>query len=189
MKIYDDISLSNFEFWSGAKDRAANLTIDDFDEIERQLEYMYPDGMSATELNDTFWFEFDTIAQMLGYENEEDMDLKRDPNYVDDDDLETYANKWTLKFIEEHKNYPHVLLDIADLLDLFDDYLEEYPNDECGVNGDQIAEYLINRLPDRDVMSCMFDEDSAGHAFCPDVPETNELRKMAMKEKELSNKN
>lgn len=30
---------------------------------------MYPDGMSETELNDLLWFEDDTIAEWLGFED------------------------------------------------------------------------------------------------------------------------
>ena len=67
MKIFSEISLSGFEFWSGAKDRAKYLTDDEFDTIEAILEDQHPDGMSETELNDLFWFEEDTIAEWLGY--------------------------------------------------------------------------------------------------------------------------
>lgn len=67
MKIYREESLSNFEFWSGAKDRAMYLTDEEFDTIESILEECYPDGMTETEINDFFWFEEDTIAEWLGY--------------------------------------------------------------------------------------------------------------------------
>ena len=67
MKIFSEISLSGFEFWSGARDRAEYLTDDEFDTIEVILEEQYPDGMGETELNDFFWFEDETIADWLGY--------------------------------------------------------------------------------------------------------------------------
>lgn len=66
MKIYSEKSLKDFEFWSGAKDRAEHLTDSEFDTIESQLEELYPDGMSETEINDMFWFDFETIAEMIG---------------------------------------------------------------------------------------------------------------------------
>ena len=38
MKVTKELSISNFDFWGGAKDRAQMLTIDELNEIERQLE-------------------------------------------------------------------------------------------------------------------------------------------------------
>ena len=69
MKLYKEESISSFEFWSGAKDTAKYLTEDEMNTIECILEEQYPDGMSETELNDFFWFEDDTIAEWLGYED------------------------------------------------------------------------------------------------------------------------
>ena len=37
------------------------------------MEELYPDGMDEEQINDFFWFEGDTIAQILGYEDEDDM--------------------------------------------------------------------------------------------------------------------
>lgn len=69
MKIYKDESLTGFEFWSGAKDTVKYLTEDELETIENILEEQHPDGMDETELNDFFWFEDDTIAEWLGYED------------------------------------------------------------------------------------------------------------------------
>lgn len=68
MKLYKEESISNFEFWSGAKDNAEKLTDDEFNTIEAILEDTYPDGMSETELNDLFWFDFETVAEWIGKE-------------------------------------------------------------------------------------------------------------------------
>jgi hypothetical protein len=68
MKIYSENSLSNFEFWSSAKDNAAKLTIKELDQIESILEDSNPDGMSETEINDLFWFDFETVAEWIGKE-------------------------------------------------------------------------------------------------------------------------
>ena len=73
MIIRKEISLEDFEFWSGATDIADLMESDDFSIIEELLEELYPDGMEEMEVNDFFWFEGDTIAQALGYEDEEDM--------------------------------------------------------------------------------------------------------------------
>lgn len=73
MKIYEEKSLKDFEFWSGAKDRVKYLTDDELDQIEAILEDSYPEGMSETEINDFFWFEEDTIADWLGYADFEEL--------------------------------------------------------------------------------------------------------------------
>ena len=62
-------SYSDFEFWSGARDTADELTADEIEEVLTILEDAYPEGMTETELNDFFWFERDTIAEWLGYED------------------------------------------------------------------------------------------------------------------------
>lgn len=77
MKVYSETSLRNFEFWSGAKDRAKYLTFDELDQIEAILEDLYPDGMDETTVNDIFWFEEDTIAEWLGYNDFEEI-MNRD---------------------------------------------------------------------------------------------------------------
>lgn len=66
MKIYAEKDLRDFEFWSGAKDRAQYLTDAELNTIENELEAIYPDGLSGTELNDLFWFEFDWICSLIG---------------------------------------------------------------------------------------------------------------------------
>ena len=84
MKIYTERSLKDFEFWSGARDRAKYLTDDQFDTIEAILEDAYPDGMTDTEINDFFWFEEDTIADWLGYNSFEE--LMEESDSEDDDE-------------------------------------------------------------------------------------------------------
>jgi hypothetical protein len=66
MLITSEKSLRTFEFWAGAKDRAKHLTGDELDIIEEQLEMQYPDGVDETELNDLFWFDFETVAEWIG---------------------------------------------------------------------------------------------------------------------------
>lgn len=73
MKIYTEDTLRNFDFWSGAKDTVKYLTDDELDTIENILEDLYPDGMEDTQINDIFWFEDDWIAEMLGYEDFEEL--------------------------------------------------------------------------------------------------------------------
>lgn len=94
MKIVSEISLSNFNFWSGAKDHAAYLTEDELDTVEAMLEDCYPDGLTETDVNDLFWFDFDTIwTEWLGYYITEDGDYTREdpeePEETEDEDEES----------------------------------------------------------------------------------------------------
>lgn len=83
MKVYKEITISEFEFWSGAKDTAKYLTEEQMDSIESQLEEIYPEGIGETELNDFFWFEEDTIAEWLGYDDFEDLILSNEGSEED----------------------------------------------------------------------------------------------------------
>ena len=68
MKIYKEVnSVYDFEFWSGAKDTVEYLLDSEVNEIISMLEMSGYDEMSETELNDFFWFECDTIAEWLGF--------------------------------------------------------------------------------------------------------------------------
>lgn len=73
MTIIKEERLADFNFWSGARYLAEKLTSNEFGIIEELLEELYPDGIEETEINDFFWFDGDTIAQALGYEDEDDL--------------------------------------------------------------------------------------------------------------------
>ena len=72
MRVISDIALRNFDFWSGARDHAADFTLEQLDQVEAILEDAYPDGMTDTEINDLFWFEPETIREWLGIEDEDE---------------------------------------------------------------------------------------------------------------------
>lgn len=88
MKVYAETSLRNFEFWSGAKDTVKYLTLDELDTIEEMLEEINPDGMDETEINDFFWFDDDTIAEWLGYNDFEEIMHRDDDDEEEDEDEE-----------------------------------------------------------------------------------------------------
>ena len=73
MKVYSEKGFNDFEFLSGAKDRAEKLTTDEGNAIFACLEECYPEGLSETEINDIFWFEEDFIAEVLGYQSFEEI--------------------------------------------------------------------------------------------------------------------
>ena len=69
MKVHSETKLSQFKFWAGATQRVKYLTWEQLDTIEEILNDLYPNGIKATELNDLFWFDEDTIAEWLGYDS------------------------------------------------------------------------------------------------------------------------
>ena len=76
MKITSEISLRNFEGWSGAVYTLNTLTDEQKDVLEAILEELYQDGVDETSLNDILWFENDEIAKWLGFEDWEDLERK-----------------------------------------------------------------------------------------------------------------
>lgn len=86
MKYYVEDSLRNFNFWSGARDTVNELTLEDLDTIE---EFLQDQEMSDTEINDFFWFEYETIAEWLGYSSWERMLWERSDGKSDATDFLT----------------------------------------------------------------------------------------------------
>lgn len=72
MTIKTEKSLSNFEFWSGAKGTVQYLSGRDLDIIESILDDGYTE-YTETDINDLFWFETDLIAEWLGYRDFEEL--------------------------------------------------------------------------------------------------------------------
>ena len=65
MKIINEISLTNFNFWSTCNHE--KLTASELYAVEDVLEELYPEGIDATQLNDIFRFDFDMVCEWLGY--------------------------------------------------------------------------------------------------------------------------
>jgi len=76
MIIKTEKDLTNFDFWSGAVSLSNRLTYTELQQITEQLEELYPEGMTDTQINDLFWFEEDFICEMIG-EKAEDILYKR----------------------------------------------------------------------------------------------------------------
>jgi len=64
MKVTKELNLTNFDFWSGAKDH--DFTHDELNNIEFSLEELYPEGLTETEINDLFWFESEFLCECIG---------------------------------------------------------------------------------------------------------------------------
>ena len=87
MKIVKEISVEDFEGWSGANDTIEVIEkagkVDEFDNL---IEELYPDGLSETSLNDLLRFDYEWIYETLGitkYYKVSVYDIEYD---VDDDD-------------------------------------------------------------------------------------------------------
>ena len=82
MRYQVEDNIHNFPFWSGAKDTIAELTIGEMNSLEQLIEDVFCDELPTdTEINDFVWFDRDTIAQHLGYEDFEELMHRNDePN-------------------------------------------------------------------------------------------------------------
>ena len=62
------------------------LTHEQCEQLENIINETYPDGLSATELNDLLWFEDDTIAEWLGFEDWEALERFNNGEEEENDD-------------------------------------------------------------------------------------------------------
>lgn len=127
MKYFVEESLRDFNFWSGGKDRAELLTDEQFDTVEQMMEEMDPaDGWTDTAINDFFWFDFDTIAQWLGYADEEHLekDISQDEVQEDQEWAEDTSTDYDKLFIVAH-------LDIGDYALTNEDGEEDWDLDQA----------------------------------------------------------
>lgn len=73
MKVYEELNLKDFETWSGATvTKNKIIQADKEEEFEELIEELFPDGLSATKLNDILWFEDEYLLSTLGIEVEEE---------------------------------------------------------------------------------------------------------------------
>lgn len=73
LKIISD--LSDYKPWSGAVDTWEKIEdAGKVDTLDFMLEDMYPDGLTAIELNDLLWFDADWVLSMVGIEEEHEGD-------------------------------------------------------------------------------------------------------------------
>ena len=156
MKIFREESLRDFDFWSGAATNAEELDYDQLDELESILEDIYPNGISATELNDLMWFDFDTIKEWLGIENDDEDEFDESINkvgssikeYINNSDDEEIINKIARKLRLDATETEDFIHDINNLRG--DEWLD-YIEDEC-------PEYLDHFKLIADIQNDEFDE-------------------------------
>lgn len=87
MRIVKEISVENFEGWSGANDTIEVIEkagkVDEFDNL---IEELYPDGLSETSLNDLLRFDYEWIYETLGITKSYKVSVYNIEYDVDDDD-------------------------------------------------------------------------------------------------------
>lgn len=87
MKIFREISVEDFEGWSGANDTIEVIEkagkVDEFDNL---IEELYPDGLSATSLNDLLRFDYEWIYETLEITKSYKVSVYDIEYDVDDDD-------------------------------------------------------------------------------------------------------
>ena len=72
MKITMELSLREFEAWSGAVDTKEKIIeAGKAEEFETLIEELYPEGIDATTLNDLLWFDVEWLYENLGMIDEE----------------------------------------------------------------------------------------------------------------------
>lgn len=73
MRVFNDnLTLRNFDAWSGAVDTKETIINEGKDkDFDYLIEELYPDGITDTQLNDLLWFEEDWIFEVLGIEIDE----------------------------------------------------------------------------------------------------------------------
>jgi hypothetical protein len=69
MKVSQELALTNFTFWSGAKDHS--FTYSELNHLESVIEDVYPDGCEETQINDLFWFEEESLCEWIGLDYDE----------------------------------------------------------------------------------------------------------------------
>lgn len=146
MKVISEIALRDFKFWSGGKDRAKHCSDEQLDFIEPLMKEIAPeDGWTEDEINNFFWFEFDTIADWLDYEDEEHFcagvsksDVKEAEDWfnciLDADEMIAIANLDRENYISKNEDEEEEF----DEDSVYDDFLEWW-NDMRDI--EQVREY------------------------------------------------
>ena len=144
MKIIREIDgLLDFEPWSYAVSRYETLTHKQLEQLDAELEQLYPDGMTDTQVNDILWHDSDWVAELLGFRNWEHLERANQGKY-DPIKIQCYNIDWDTDdedYEDAEINLPkEVLFELED-----EDDIEEYY--EHKENGDE-DDFLSDKLSD-----------------------------------------
>ncbi len=140
MIITQDINLNDFEFWGPASNNVEALTADQLDELTDLMADEYPDGLTATQLNDIFAYSFEDILAML------DLEYFQDELVTSSDIEELSSEELCDEFASEYEDELWSRCNVDFDADDFDTYpdLETYMVDEPDKVADMIFDILKN---------------------------------------------
>ena len=140
MIITQDINLNDFEFWGPASNNVEALTADQLDELTDLMADEYPEGLTATQLNDIFAYSFEDILAML------DLEYFQDELVTSSDIEELSSEELCDEFASEYEDELWSRCNVDFDADDFDTYpdLETYMVDEPDKVADMIFDILKN---------------------------------------------
>lgn len=132
MKITSEISLRNFEFWSGAKDNADKLTCEQLDKVEQYMESIDEDGWSDTSVNDLFWFDFETILSWLN---------------LDEECREIGSDEWLHAVLQKYADGSDAISQIGNPENIIESFIEEdnYVYSDEGIVIKYFEQYMLEK--------------------------------------------
>lgn len=97
------VDFSDYKPWQGAKE-TYDLIEDagKLDELEEYLEECYPDGITATQINDLLWFDGESVLKYLGLGDEEDEEV--DESLTEARKSICVPDKLDIVSVEEHED-------------------------------------------------------------------------------------
>ena len=137
MLIYTETSLERFDAWSGGEDtlevlREKNLC----DNLEQILECdIFIDGCTDTELNDFLWFERDTIADLLGFSDWDD--LENDGEEEEEEEEEEYEENNFSNWCNDRACDDCPYKSCISMADCEEKFYEDNPDKEDGIRLNQ----------------------------------------------------
>ena len=150
MKIIHEIdSLLDFEPWSYAVSRYETLTAKQLEQLDAELEQLYPDGMTDTEVNDMFWHDDDWVAELLGFRNWEHLERTNQGEY-ETIKIQCYNIEWDTDDEEEYilPSLPEsVVITLEDEDDIEEWYEHKEDCDEDDFLSDKLSdeyEFCVN---------------------------------------------
>ena len=135
MKYYVETSLENFEAWSGGRD-TLEVLIDKglCDTVEACLEEALGEDISDTDINDTLWFERDTIADWCGFSSWEALENGEEEEEEETAEEEAENNnfsRWCANQSRDCSGCPYQKLSKMD--DCEASYYHDNPDDDDGI--------------------------------------------------------
>lgn len=142
MKIIREIDgLLDFEPWSYAVSRYETLTRWQLEQLDAELEMLYPEGMTDTEVNDILWHDSDWVAELLGFRNWEHLERTNNGEY-EPITIQCYNIDWDTDD-EEYEDVEINLPKIVEfILDDEDEIEEWYKSKESGDEDDFLSDKL-----------------------------------------------